>query len=278
MELYNIKNLDIYAILIILSFFGSIEFSNGLYGSKSKRSKNDWYVELISTFQLIFLTKPVIFPVSALILTFFLPEYSNVFRESEFWLCLLIVILGDDILQYWYHRMAHTWSWLWKLHRPHHAAREMGILVSYRNALLYYILMPNIWWLGACVYCGLYQEVILAIILKQIIVTGAHSDVKWDQFLYKSKWLHPLAWIIERVISTPATHFAHHGKTSDDSISNPDGNFGNMFFIWDILFGTALITRKYPKEYGILNDPNDSWQSHLYYPFIKSIKSNSEIN
>ena len=71
----------------------------------------------------------IIFPISALILTFFFPRHNDIFRELGFWICLLIVIIGDDILQYWYHRMAHTWSWLWKLHRPHHAAREMGILV-----------------------------------------------------------------------------------------------------------------------------------------------------
>ena len=39
MEFYNLKNLDIYAIFIILSIFGSIEISNGLYGIKSKRSQ-----------------------------------------------------------------------------------------------------------------------------------------------------------------------------------------------------------------------------------------------
>jgi sterol desaturase/sphingolipid hydroxylase (fatty acid hydroxylase superfamily) len=126
-------------------------------------------------------------------------------------------------------------------------------------------------------YFGLYQEMILAIILKQIIVTGAHSEARWDSFLYRYQLLHPIAWVIERVISTPATHFAHHGKTADDGISNPNGNFSNMFFLWDIIFGTARITRKYPTVYGIPDDPDDDWKSHLYYPFIKSNKADSEI-
>ena len=153
----------------------------------------------------------------------------------------------------------------------------MGVLVSYRNAIMYYMLMPNIWWLAMVTYFGLYQEMILAIILKQIIVTGAHSEARWDSFLYKYKFLHPITWVIERVISTPATHFAHHGKTADDGISNPNGNFSNMFFLWDVIFGTARITRKYPSVYGIPDDPDDDWKSHLYYPFIKSNKADSEI-
>ena len=229
------------------------------------------------SFHLFVLIKPIIFFLSTFFLINFLPQYRNTFIDSTFWISSLVVIFGDDFLQYWYHRKAHEWPWLWKLHRPHHSSREMGVLVSYRNAIMYYILMPNIWWLAIVTYFGLYQEMILAIILKQIIVTGAHSEARWDSFLYKHKSLHSIAWVIERVISTPATHFAHHGQTADDGISNPDGNFSNMFFLWDVIFGTAKITRKYPTVYGIPNDPDDDWKSHLYYPFIKSNKSDSEI-
>ena len=277
MAILNIKYIDVYVVFAILILFGLIETYGGLYGKKSKRSKNDWYVELFSTFHLFLLIKPIIFFSMTYLLINLLPQYRNSFSDSTFWISSIVVIFGDDFLQYWYHRKAHKWSWLWKLHRPHHSSREMGVLVSYRNAIMYYVLMPNIWWLAMVTYFGLYQEMILAIILKQIIVTGAHSEARWDSFLYKYKSLHPIAWVIERVISTPATHFAHHGKTADDGISNPDGNFSNMFFLWDVIFGTARITRKYPTVYGIPDDPDDDWKSHLYYPFIKSNKADSEI-
>lgn len=277
MAILNIKNIDVYVVFSILILFGLIEAFGGLYGKKSKRSKNDWYVELFSTFHLFVFIKPIIFFSMTYFLINILPQYRNIFSDATFWISSLIVIFGDDFLQYWYHRKAHQWSWLWKLHRPHHSSREMGVLVSYRNAIMYYVLMPNIWWLAMVTYFGLYQEMVLAIILKQIIVTGAHSEARWDSFLYKYQSLHPIAWVIERVISTPATHFAHHGKTADDGISNPNGNFSNMFFLWDVIFGTARITRKYPSVYGIPDDPDDDWKSHLYYPFIKSNKADSEI-
>jgi sterol desaturase/sphingolipid hydroxylase (fatty acid hydroxylase superfamily) len=277
MAILDIKYIDVYAVFTILIVFGFIETLGGLYGKKSIRSKNDWHVELLSTFHLFILIKPTIFFSTTFLLINLLPQFHNAFSDSIFWISSLVVIFGDDFLQYWYHRKAHEWSWLWKLHRPHHSSREMGVLVSYRNAIMYYILMPNIWWLAIVTYFGLYQEMIMAIILKQIIVTGAHSEARWDSFLYKFKSLHPIAWVIERFISTPATHFAHHGKTADDGISNPDGNFSNMFFLWDVIFGTARITRKYPSVYGIPDDPDDNWKSHLYYPFIKSDKAGSEI-
>ena len=277
MDILDIKYIDVYAVFTILIVFGFIETLGGLYGKKSIRSKNDWHVELLSTFHLFILIKPTIFFSTTFLLINLLPQFHNAFSDSIFWISSLVVIFGDDFLQYWYHRKAHEWSWLWKLHRPHHSSREMGVLVSYRNAIMYYILMPNIWWLAIVTYFVLYQEMIMAIILKQIIVTGEHSEARWDSFLYKFKSLHPIAWVIERFISTPATHFAHHGKTADDGISNPDGKFSNMFFLWDVIFGTARITRKYPSVYGIPDDPDDNWKSHLFYTFIKSDKAGSEI-
>ena len=277
MTILDIKYIDVYSVLSILIVFGLIESLGGLYGKNSIRSRNDWYVELFSTFHLFVLIKPIIFFSMTYLLINFLPQYRNIFSDASFWISSVVVTFGDDFLQYWYHRKAHKWSWLWKLHRPHHSSREMGVLVSYRNAIMYYVLMPNIWWLAMVTYFGLYQQMILAIILKQIIVTGAHSEARWDSFLYNYKLLHPIAWIIERFISTPATHFAHHGQSADDGISNPNGNFSNMFFLWDVIFRTARITRKYPRVYGIPDDPDDNWKSHLYYPFIKSDKKGSEI-
>jgi len=274
----SINNVDIFLVSFILILFGSLELASGLYGKKSLRNKNDWYVELISSFQLLVLMKPIIFTSTTVILYKLFPEYFGRFSTVSLYLSTFLIIIGDDFLQYWYHRAAHSWNWLWRLHRPHHVAREMGVLVSYRNALLYYILMPNIWWLSIANYLGFYQQVIIAVVLKQLIVTGAHSDIRWDSFLYKHKFLNPLAWFLERLISTPATHFSHHGQDTKDGISNPNGNFGNMFFIWDMIFKTALITRKYPKKFGIINDPNDSWSSHIYYPIIKSNKIGSEIS
>ena len=92
----------------------------------------------------------------------------------------------------------------------------------------------------------------------------AHSETKWDRFLYRYKILSPLAWIIERTISTPSTHFAHHGLTAEDGVSHPNGNFGNLLFIWDVIFGTSKITRRYPSKFGAWNQIKEPWYCLLY--------------
>ena len=120
---------------------------------------------------------------------------------------------------------------MWKLHRLHHIIEEMDVLVTYRNALLYYALMPGIWLSPILVYMGMSYIYLFYMPVKLVVISLAHSEIRWDRFMYKYKYLKPLAWIIERIISTPSTHFAHHGLTADDKISHPNGNCGNLLFI-----------------------------------------------
>ncbi len=274
--IFGIENFETYAVIGILFFFGFLEALGGLY-SHSDRTKDDWMLEVWSFFQLSLFIKPGIVLFILLIGTSLFPSVHYLWQDWSLWLALPFYIFIDDLLQYWYHRKAHEWPWLWKLHRPHHAAEELGVFTAYRNAALYYVLMPNIWWIGLMTFMGLGHAIVIGLIFKQLVVIGAHSEIRWDRFLYNNKWLHPLAWIVERTISTPATHFAHHGKSARDGISDPNGNFSNTFFFWDLMFGTAMISRQYPLEYGLENDPKDSWVAHMYYPFVKSAKAGSQI-
>ena len=63
-----------------------------------------------------------------------------------------------------------------------------------------------------------------------------------------------------------------------DLNSNPNGNFGNLLFLWDIIFGTAKITRKYPKKFGAWNQVKEAWYIQLLFPLVRSKDSNSELH
>jgi hypothetical protein len=62
-----------------------------------------------------------------------------------------------------------------------------------------------------------------------------------------------------------------------DGISDPNGNYGNMFSIWDQIFGTAKFTRQFPTMIGLVNDPKDKWAASYFYPLIASDKPHSEL-
>ena len=274
--LFGIPDLEAKIVLGIIVFFGLIETLAG-YLRRTQRNFGDWIQEAGGFLMLSQLIKPGIILSVYLLGKNLLPEYFGMWNDWNLWLMLVFYLLIDDVLQYWYHRSAHEYEWLWKLHRPHHQAEEMGFFVSYRNAALYYVLMPNIWWIGFITFMGGGSAVALGLILKQLVIIGSHSTIKWDEFFYKRKFLDPVITLLERIIVTPAFHHAHHGKSMADNVSDPNGNFGNMFSIWDQLFGTAKYTRRFPKDYGLVNDTNDSWQSAYFYPIVASDKPGSNI-
>ncbi|MFK7931861.1 MAG: sterol desaturase family protein [Saprospiraceae bacterium] len=275
-SLFGIPDLDRYVVISILVFFGLMEVIAG-YLHRTQRSKSDWIQEVGSFFVLSVLIKPAIVIAAIALGQLLFPTYEYALGHWSLLLMLPFYLFIDDVLQYWYHRSAHEYEFLWKLHRPHHQAEEMGFFVSYRNAGLYYVIMPNLWWVGTIVFLGGAKAVALGLILKQLVIIGSHSTIKWDAPLYKSDLLRPLVRLIERILVTPAFHHAHHGKSMLDGSSDPNGNYGNMFSLWDQFFGTAKFVQTYPTDYGLPNDPKDKWTASYFYPIIKSDKPHSEI-
>jgi hypothetical protein len=62
-------------------------------------------------------------------------------------------------------------------------------------------------------------ELVEPVTVPRVVV----GDVDDDQ-VYRHRVLHPLAWLVEHTISTPATHFAHHALVQDDGIGHYTGN------------------------------------------------------
>ena len=163
---------------------------------------------------------------------------------------------------------SHSVPWLYNLHRAHHNARYMSVRLVYRNNIIYYAMMPSLWFAAVLIYLGLGWFYAGYLIVKMLVIIGTHSDVRWDEPLYRIAWLSPLMWVVERTISTPATHHAHHGRHSQDPATHYKGNYGNLLFFWDVLFGTAKITRTYPKQFGVENLPDATLGQQLLWPIF----------
>ena len=262
---------------VVLLVLGALEAFGGLYFD-DKRTKNDFTIELLSLTILPTIIQPGIFFLVITLMETCLPSFQNHFITLFFGWHLAAFLLFDDLTQYGWHRFSHSNRTMWKLHRPHHIIEEMGVLVTYRNALLYYALMPGIWLSAIMVYMGMGYVYLFYLPFKLVVISLAHSETRWDRFMYKYKFLKPIAWVIERTISTPSTHFAHHGLTVEDGISHPNGNFGNLLFIWDVIFGTAKITRKYPPRFGAWNQLKETWYVQLLFPLMRSKDPASELH
>ena len=258
-------------ILMIYFGYAALELWRSNLLSKPEQSRDDWIVEIVSTVVLLGFTQPLVLFSSAWLAGQIAPQYAGALADLNIFAAIALFLVFDDMLQYWWHRAAHTFPWLYNLHRPHHNARYMSIRLVYRNNLFYYAMMPGIWLSGVLIYLGLGWVYAGYIVVKLLVITGAHSDVAWDKPLYATKWLSPVMWVVERTISTPATHHAHHGRHASDPAVNYKGNYGNLLFFWDVLFGTAKITRTYPESYGVENLPETSLGEQLAWPLFGRI-------
>jgi sterol desaturase/sphingolipid hydroxylase (fatty acid hydroxylase superfamily) len=267
-----------HAYLLILVVCGVLEAALGRVGS-DKSDRNETLLDVV-TIALPLVIRPMIYFVVVGLSLSLAPQAQNALKDWPWYAWLPLYLLGEDMLQYWWHRLGHTrYTWVW--HRAHHSAPYMGARVTFRNGFLYSFFMPNVWtnvlflFLGAGGFAAAYG------LVKIFVIIGAHSETRWDQYLYRSKHLKPLAWILERTISTPATHFAHHALTEGDGIGHYNGNFGNLLFFWDVLFGTALIARKYPPSFGVEKDlvyGRERWWVQLLFPLFQSKREASDFN
>ncbi len=257
--------------VVLVIFIGFVLLEMMLTGILNKRGQRpgDRTVESVSLLTLTLFSQPAALAGGFALAAWLAPGAAGAIADWPVLAVLALFLVLDDMSQYWWHRLSHTIPWLYKLHRPHHDAAYLSIRVVYRNNLFYYLLMPGLWFSGALLYLGGGWVYAFYLPIKMAVIFGAHSDVRWDERLYRIKALSPLMWLVERVISTPATHSAHHGKHLSDGVTHYKGNYGNLLFFWDVLFGTAKITRRYPDQYGVENLPETSVGEQLLWPLIR---------
>jgi len=267
-------------VLMLLLGFAIMEYASRRYKATVTANSNDTKLELLMFLSLLAITQPLAILVSGKIGAAFFPELKDSLAHLPWYAMVGILLVGDDLTQYLWHRASHS-PLLWPLHRAHHSAQYMSIRVTFRNNFFYYMMMPGLWIAGALLYLGFGGMIYaLYVVAKLAIILGAHCAWRWDEPLYKIPALRPVMWVLERTISTPATHWAHHAITNEDGIGNYKGNFGNMLFIWDLIFGSALITRKFPEKVGLVDDHlfgQERWYHQMFYPFLQSKRDHSAL-
>jgi len=265
------------AIIAIYLGFALMElWRSNLFG-KEEQTRDDGIVEVVSTVFLLGITQPTVLFNAGFLADLVAPQYAGALSGIPVIAAIALFLVFDDMAQYWWHRASHSTPFLYNLHRAHHNARYMSVRLVYRNNIIYYAMMPSLWFSGVLIWLGLGWVYAGYIVVKLLIITGAHSDVAWDRPLYKIKWLSPVMWVVGRTISTPATHHAHHGRHADDPAVNYKGNYGNLLFFWDVLFGTAHITRTYPRNYGVENLAPATLGQQLLWPIFPEAKESDEI-
>lgn len=266
-------------IVTIMLGYACMEWATRRYKATVHASADDNKLELLIFLSTIAIIQPTLILLTREIGLWLVPDKEGVLANLPWWAMFGILLLGDDLTQYWWHRISHS-RIMWPLHRAHHTATYMSIRMAYRNNIFYYMLMPGLWVAGVALYLGFGAMYAYYLLLKLVVVLGAHSAWRWDEPLYRIRALKPVMWLVQRVISTPATHWAHHALSQDDGIGHYKGNYGNMLFFWDVLFGTAHITQQYPPAIGLLGDRvhgPERWFYEMFYPVLQSRREHSAL-
>lgn len=138
---------------------------------------------------------------------------------------VLLTPLIWSLATYWVHRAAHHFPWFWRLHRVHHCDTAVDLSTGFRNH-------PG----EALVVAGARAAVAIAFGLSAPALLACEFAV----FLF-AMWSHANLCLSARLdrrlrllLITPTMHHIHHSA----SRSETDSNYGDMFSLWDRLFGT----------------------------------------
>ena len=266
-------------IASVMLGYAGMEFATRRYRSTVRATADDTKLELLQFLSLVAIAQPLALLVTNAVCLWLMPGQRNALAGLPWWAMAGVLLVADDFTQYLWHRASHS-ARLWPLHRAHHTATYMSIRVTYRNNFFYYLLMPGLWLAGVLIFLGFGSVYAVYIVLKLAVILGAHCAWRWDEPLYRIRALRPVMWVVERTFSTPATHWAHHALTNADGIGHYKGNFGNFLFVWDMLLGTAHITRRYPSQVGLQDDLShgpERWFHQMFYPVLQSRRAHSAL-
>jgi sterol desaturase/sphingolipid hydroxylase (fatty acid hydroxylase superfamily) len=266
-------------ILTLMLGFAGMEWATRRYKDTVHATSNDTKLELYMFLSLVAIAQPLAILTTNKLGLWLMPQHQGALADLPWWAMVGILLVADDMTQYWWHRISHS-PLLWPLHRAHHTASYMSIRVTYRNNFFYYLLMPGLWLAGFALFFGFGAVYTFYLVVKIAVILGAHCAWRWDEPLYRIPALRPVMWVVQRTISTPATHWAHHAITNADGIGHYKGNFGNLLFFWDVLFGSAHITQQFPAEVGLQGDKifgHEQWNHQMFFPVLQSDRAHSAL-
>ena len=170
------------------------------------------------------------------------------------WYTLIILLLIQDFVFYWFHRIGHTINIFWAAHMPHHSSEELnlsvGIRASFTQRLFQFLFFD--WVL---VLIGFSPEMVYTMAAVHLFIAYWHH----------TRLVKRLGWF-ENWFVTPSHHRVHHGV-------NPqyiDKNFSEFLIIWDKIFGTFEVEDE-EICYGLTHPPRTWDPIYINFQYWKQL-------
>ena len=138
---------------------------------------------------------------------------------------LLIAIILMDLWQYWWHRINHTIPLLWRIHRVHHADKQLDASSALRFHPLEIVLSACTKILAIPLIGIELEQLIIYETIVLLIILFHHSNIDLND---------KMDGALRLLIVTPNMHRLHHSELRRET----DSNYASVFSIWDRLFGS----------------------------------------
>lgn len=220
-------SIPIYALVIGFEFFYSYFKRKGLYTTKGVLS--NVYLTLLNMSLDI-----VIRGLCLYVLTYFyrfkLADLSG--HAVLYW---TVLIIAEDFMFYWLHRVDHYCRFFWAVHVTHHSSEEFNLTVGFRSS----VFQP--------LYRFMYFIPIAMLGFDPMDILFAYSATQIFGILVHTQTIGKLGFL-EYFLVTPSHHRVHHGS----NVRYLDKNMGMFLIIWDKLFGTFQAEEDSdPVKYGL---------------------------
>ena len=153
------------------------------------------------------------------------------------WPTWVIAFVAIDFAGYWNHRLSHHVNLFWNSHVIHHSSEEFNLACALRQSISNLIGYTAILLLPAALLGVPYQVI--------AVLAPLHL---FGQFWYHTQHIGKLGWL-EYILVTPSQHRVHHAINKEYI----DKNLGQIFSVWDRIFGTFQEELdEVPPRYGVL--------------------------
>lgn len=178
----------------------------------------------------------------------------------------LYVYLADilllDLALYAFHVFAHKNRIVWKFHEIHHLDQKLdattGLRIHFAEPIIAFVFkVPVLFLMAVPVKIYIIYEFLLS-----LVGIFHHSNLKVPFLMDK---------YIGSIITMPSLHCVHHHALPQDTNSN----YGFVFTIWDVLFGTMnKVKRQKDWKFGLKYSEDKPLIKMLYYPFTNKYLRN----
>ncbi len=167
-------------------------------------------------------------------------QFYNIDKTTHPILYWTVLLISQDFLFYWLHRVDHYCRLFWAVHVTHHSSEEFNLTVGFRSS----VFQP--------LYRFMYFIPLSLVGFNPLDVMFMYAATQIYGILIHTKTVGKLG-MIEWVMSTPSHHRVHHASNT----IYLDKNMGMVFIIWDRLFGTFAKEEKQEKVvYGLTQNIN----------------------